>query len=548
MVTTDNPSSGEQGAAKSYDAVIVGAGLAGLYMLYRLREQGLSARVLEAAPSVGGTWYWNAYPGARCDVPSLDYSYSFSPELEQEWVWTERYPSQPEILKYINHVADRFELRPDIQLETFVESAVYDESTNRWMIRTDTGEEFRAQFFIMATGCLSTPLDPPFEGLETFEGEWYQTQKFPQEGVSFVGKRVGIVGTGSSAVQSVPVIAEDASHLYVFQRTPNFSVPANNYPLEPEVQAHRKKTYREHRQQQRYSGFGYGNDIVVNERAAKETPEEQRRAELERRWEEGGAPNFMVSFNDLLTDAESNEIVGDFVREKIRQKVSDPEVAALLTPTDHHLATKRLCVDSNYFETFNRDNVSLINIRPNPIAKITPRGIQLENGDEYELDSIVFAVGYDAMTGSLLRVDIKGRGGRSLREDWSEGPRTYLGLGISGYPNLFTVTGPLSPTVLAVMIVAIEQHVEWISDCIAHMRRNDLNVIEPTIEAEDEWVEHAIEIGNATLFPTASSSYYVGANVPGKPRVFTPYVGGFGVYREKCDEVAAEHYAGFQLC
>jgi cation diffusion facilitator CzcD-associated flavoprotein CzcO/acetyl esterase/lipase len=527
------------------DAVVVGAGLGGLYALYRLREDGLSVRALEAADGIGGTWYWNAYPGARCDVESMDYSYSFSPELEQEWTWTEKYPSQPEILRYIDHVADRFELRRDIQLETRVVAATYDEAGSRWHVETARGERFVAQFCIFATGCLSAPLQPPFEGVGNFEGEWYMTQQWPHEPVDFEGKRVAVIGTGSSGVQSIPVIARDAAHVTVFQRTPNFSVPARNRPLQPEEIAERKAIYREHREKQRWSGAGIPLDI--NPKGALEMTDEERVAEMERRWGYGGAPIFNVSFRDIMTDIRSNEIVQDFVRDKIRAKVAEPEIAELLCPTDHPFAAKRLCVDSHYFETFNRDNVTLVSIRENPVGRITPKGVMLQDGSEYEVDMIVFAVGYDAMSGSLLRVDIRGRGGVSLRDEWAQGPRTYLGLGMAGFPNLFTITGPGSPAVLAVMIVAIEQHVEWIAECIAYLREREIPAIEPTREAQDAWMEHVREVADSTVFPLAKNSYYVGANVPGKPRVFAIYAGGLDNYRRKCDEVAADGYDGFAL-
>ena len=536
--------SSDNGGSAEFDAIIVGAGLAGLYMLYRLREQGLRARVLEQAPEVGGTWYWNAYPGARCDVESMDYSYSFSPELEQEWEWSEKYPAQPEILKYINHVADRFDLRRDVQLDTTVVRADFDESASRWEVESEAGEHFSAQFCIFATGCLSAPLKPAFKGVDSFEGEWYMTQKWPHAPVDFKGKRVAVIGTGSSGVQSIPVIAADAEQVFVFQRTPNFSVPARNAPLPADEQAERKANYRQHRELQRYSTFGIPIDI--NDKGAMDVTADERRRELETRWELGGAPRFMVSFTDLMTSEEANTTVADFVREKIRAKVQDPEVAELLCPNDHPIAAKRLCVDTEYYETFNRDNVALVNVREAPIQEITPRGVLLEDGSEYEVDIIVFAIGYDAMTGALLRVDIRGREGVSLRDEWADGARTYLGLAMHGFPNLFTVTGPGSPAVLAVMIVAIEQHVEWISECIAHLREEGFDTIEAMRDAQEIWMEHVTEIGNSTLFPKANS-YYVGANVPGKPRVFTPYVGGFGVYREKCDEVAANQYEGFAL-
>jgi cyclohexanone monooxygenase len=525
------------------DVIIVGAGFSGLYMLHRLRQQGLIVSVLEAAPEVGGTWYWNAYPGARCDVESMDYSYSFSPELDQEWEWTEKYASQPEILGYLQHVAMRFDLRKDIRFNTRVTAAVFDDEACRWQLTAEGGERFAAQFCIFATGGLSAPLAPPFPGLDRFEGQWYTTQQWPHEPVDFKAKRVAIIGTGSSSVQSGPIIAEEAERLTVFQRTPSFSVPGRNGPLPPEEQAERKADYPRVREIVRASALGM--HLNVSEKSALELAPEERQAEMEMRWTLGGTPRFMMSFADLLVNAASNDIAADFLRDKIREVVDDPQVAELLCP-EYPVGTKRLCTDNGYFEMFNRDNVSLVSVRDNPIAEITPKGLRLEDGSEYEADVIVFAVGYDAMTGTLLRIDVRGRGGRSLRDEWRDGAQTYLGLGVAGFPNLFTITGPASPSLLTVMVVSIEQHVEWITECIGYVREHGFDAIEPTEDGQDQWMDHHIEVGNATLFPRANS-YYLGANVPGKPRVLTVYLGGLGVYRERCSEIAANGYEGFTL-
>ena len=527
---------------QQYDAVIVGAGFAGLYMLYRLRALGLSARVYEAGNGVGGTWFWNRYPGARCDVESMDYSYSFSPELEQEWTWTERYPTQPEILRYINHVADRFDLRRDIQLETRVTSARYDEATNRWTVKTDRGDEVTAQFIILATGCLSAARVPDFAGKDSFQGPTYHTGHWPHEGVDFTGKRVGIIGTGSSGIQSIPVIAAQAEHLHVFQRTPNFSVPARNAPLAASVQERTKATYPEHRKRSRESAGGIF--YPLNEKAALEASREERTREYEARWELGGFP-FLGSFTDLMISRESNDTAAEFVRARIRAAVKDRDVAEALSPRDHPLGTKRICVDTDYYTTFNRENVTLVDLKKSPLVEITPRGIRTQDR-EYELDAIVFATGFDAMTGALFNIDLRGRSGAALKDKWAGGPRTYLGLMTAGFPNLFTITGPGSPSVLSNMMVSIEQHVEWISACVGFLRERGLERIEPTLEAEDAWVAHVNEVADYTLYPTASS-WYMGANIPGKPRVFMPYVGGVGAYRIKCDEVAAKGYEGFAL-
>jgi len=501
-------------------AVIVGAGFAGLYMLHRLRQLGLSACVFEAGDGVGGTWYWNRYPGARCDVESMDYSYSFSDELQQEWKWSERYASQPEILTYINHVADRFDLRRDIQVSTRV----------------------TARFCIMATGCLSTAQVPAFPGRDTFRGKTYHTGRWPHEGVDFTGQRVGMIGTGSSAIQSIPIIAAQAAHLFVFQRTPNFSVPARNARLDPDYERQVKADYTDFRRQARESRVGFVVDR--SEASALAVSAEERRREYEKRWSRGGL-GFTATYVDLLLNQDANDTAAEFCREKIRAAVRDPKVADLLAPKDYPVGTKRMCVDTGYYETFNRDNVTLVDIHRAPIEAITPDGLRTREA-AYRLDSIVFATGFDAMTGALLGIDIRGRGGRTLNAAWAEGPRTYLGLAVAGFPNLFAITGPGSPSVLSNMIVSIEQHVDWIADCIDCMRVQGHETIEATAAAQEAWVAHVNEIGHATLYPRANS-WYMGANIPGKPRVFMPYIGGVGAYRQICDGVAAKGYEGFTL-
>jgi cyclohexanone monooxygenase len=528
--------------AVALDAVVVGAGFAGLYMLYRLRGLGLSTRVYEAGDGIGGTWYWNRYPGARCDVESMDYSYSFSDELQQEWRWTERYASQPEILRYIEHVADRFDLRRDIQLSTRVTAAAFDEAAGRWAITTDRGDRVSARFCIMATGCLSTAQVPQFPGLETFQGARYHTGHWPHEGVDFTGQRVGVIGTGSSAIQSIPIIAEQAAHLVVFQRTPNFSVPARNAPLEAEYEQRVKAGYADFRRRARESRVGFV--VERSEASALAVSPEERQHEYEKRWRRGGL-GFTATYVDLLTNQQANDTAAEFCRAKIRAVVRDPAVAEALVPRHYPVGTKRICVDTNYYETFNRDTVTLVDIRRAPIEAITPHGLRTRDA-EYTLDSLVFATGFDAMTGALLGVDIRGRSGRPLGQAWAEGPRSYLGLAIAGFPNLFTITGPGSPSVLSNMIVSIEQHVDWIADCLAFMRRHDRCLIEATAEAEERWVAHVNEVGHATLYPLADS-WYMGANVPGKPRIFMPYIGGVGAYRTICDEVTARGYEGFRL-
>jgi cyclohexanone monooxygenase len=525
------------------DAVVVGAGFAGMYMLHKLRELGMSAKVFEAGDGVGGTWYWNRYPGARCDVESMDYSYSFSEELQKEWRWTERYPSQPEILRYANFVADKFDLKRDIQFETRVTAAHWDEAAQQWEVRTDRGDVVRARFCIMATGCLSAPRKPDFAGIDDFQGPWYHTGQWPHEGVDFTGQRVAVIGTGSSAIQSIPQIAAQATALTVFQRTANFSIPAHNKPLDQERQQWIDEHFEEFREAARASGFG-GSNVFNLTPASEVTPEEQR-AMFEEKWNIGGV-TYLGSFGDLLFNKDSNDAAAEFVREKIRSIVKDPETAELLAPKDHPLGTKRLCVDVEYFETYNQPHVTLVSVRDNPIAAITPTGLRLDDGQEFEVDAIVFATGFDAMTGTLLRIDIRGRGGHALQEKWKDGPRAYLGIMSAGFPNLFMITGPGSPSVLSNMILSIEQHVEWLTELFDHMRTNELTSVDPTVDAEDDWVQHVHDIASFTLFPMANS-WYVGANIPGKPRVFMPYIGGVAMYRQKCDDVVAKGYEGFEL-
>ncbi|MFI4976882.1 MAG: flavin-containing monooxygenase [Caulobacterales bacterium] len=532
---------GESGSA--VDVVIVGAGFSGLYMLHRLRGLGFSARVYEAGTGVGGTWYWNRYPGARVDIESQEYSYSFSDELADEWRWTERYASQPELLAYLNHVADRFELRRDIQFETRVTAAKFDESANRWTIDTDRGDRVSARFCVMATGCLSVTKDPDFPGVETFKGKSYHTGRWPKEGVDFTGQKVAVIGTGSSAIQSIPQIAEQAAHVTVFQRTPNFSVPAHNGPVDPNVVQDWKANRARYKQMARESGFGI---LMVDqqEQSALDATPEERQVAYEDRWARGGF-SLLGAFGDIIANKEANDTAAAFVADKIRGIVKDPQVAEKLVPTTYPIATKRICVDTGYFATFNRDNVSLIDLREEPIEAITPAGVRTAEA-EYAVDSIVYAIGFDAMTGALGAIDIRGRGGVALKDNWSDGPRTYLGLMIAGFPNLFIVTGPGSPSVLANMAVAIEQHVEWISDCISYLGERQLGAIEATTDAQDAWVAHVNEVADATLFPLANS-WYLGANIPGKPRVFMPYIGGFAVYRQTCEDIAAKGYEGFAL-
>ncbi|MGS0753554.1 flavin-containing monooxygenase [Roseateles sp. GG27B] len=529
--------------APEFDVVIVGAGFAGMYMLHRARSLGLRVCAIEKATDVGGVWYWNRYPGARCDVESMQYSYSFSEELQQEWRWSERFAAQPEILSYASHVAERFDLRRDIRFGTGVTAAYYHEAAAVWQIQTDQGASLTARFCIMATGCLSNARTPQLPGLDDFTGGTYHTGQWPHDGVDFSGQRVGVIGTGSSGIQAIPMLAEQARELVVFQRTPNFSVPARNVPMDDAYETAWKTQYPQKRQQAREDTLS-GTLYERSSRKAHESPPDDRQSEYERRWLRGGV-NFMHSFNDIMLDLRSNETAADFLRGQIRATVHRPDVAELLAPKDYPIGAKRICVDSHYYATFNRENVSLVDLQAAPIVAITPTGLQTADA-HYALDSIVFATGYDAMTGALLKMDITGRAGKSLADCWQDGPRTYLGLAIASFPNLFTITGPGSPSVLSNMIFAIEQHVDWIVDCLSHLRAHGITCIEADVGAQDAWVEHVNQVADLTLYPLANS-WYVGANVPGKARVFMPYAGGVVPYRKKCDEVAAKGYEGFHL-
>jgi len=524
------------------DVVVVGAGFAGMYMLHRLRMSGYSVRVFEAGTDVGGTWYWNRYPGARCDVESLEYSYSFDTDLEQEWEWTERYSSQPEILAYAKHVADRFDLRSDIRFETRVETADFDETSGSWRIETSDGGSTVSRFFVMATGCLSSTTLPDIPGIERFEGTTVHTGQWPKEGVQLKGKRVAIIGTGSSGVQAIPVVAEECEELTVFQRTPQYTIPARNEPLETDRQADVKNRYREFREANFAMPQALGSETPKFNDSIHDVSEEERLKRFENAWERGGTL-FMSSFNDVLVDESANVYAQDFVREKISEIVEDPEVAAKLTP-EHIIGCKRLVIDTDYFATFNRPNVQLVDVSRDPIQEITSSGLATQE-NQFDFDVLIFATGFDAMTGSILRIAITGRDGLTIQEKWSAGPRTYLGLTVPGFPNMFAISGPGSPSVLTNMIISIEQHVEWISDCISWLDAKGASTIEALAAAEDEWVEHVNAKAERTLFP-GCNSWYLGANVPGKTRVFMPLL-GFPGYVRRCEQVAENEYEGFVI-
>jgi cyclohexanone monooxygenase len=534
-----------QSLPRQLDVVIVGGGLAGLYAIHRLRGLGLRVRAYEAGSGIGGTWFWNRYPGARCDVESLEYSYSFDEQLQQEWKWPERYGTQPEILKYINHVADRFDLRRDVQLNTRITSAVFDSRANQWVVKTDGGEEIRARYCVMAAGNLSTPRVPDFKGLKDFKGKWYHTGLWPHEGVDFSGQRVGVIGTGSSGVQMIPIIAQQAKTLTVFQRTANFSLPARNMPMPEEKERKHKAEYPARRAAAMETPFAIAGHAKPT-RSALDVDKAERDAAYEAKWQEGGSISYLYAYTDLLVNKESNDTASEFARNKIRATVKDPKTAELLAPKDHPIGTKRLCLDTNYYETYNRPNVSLVDVRSDPIESITETGLRLTSGATFELDAIAFATGFDAMTGALNEIDVRTTDGAVLRRHWEGGPLTYLGLMVAGFPNMFVVTGPGSPGVKTQMIASIEQHVDWIADAIDHLGKHQLDRIEPTPSAETDWVAHVNQVADSTLYPLANS-WYVGANIPGKPRVFMPYVGGFDRYKKHCDAIAARGYEGFTL-
>jgi cyclohexanone monooxygenase len=522
------------------DVLVVGAGFAGLYAIYRLRAEGFGVRCIEAGSDVGGTWFWNRYPGARCDVESLDYSFSFSPELEQEWEWTERYATQPEILRYLQHVADRFDLRREITFGTTVDSATLDEDGLAWTVRTSAGEEVRARFLVLATGPLSVANVPALPGLGTFRGRTFHTGAWPHEPVDFRGRTVAVIGTGSSGIQLIPQVAKDAAHLHVLQRTPNFSIPAQNWRWDPAELAEAKAGYRERRARSWAGAAGTPHPPpVVN--TFEVDPDERRRI-YEERWRFGGA-RFTRAFLDQMSDRAANAESAAFVHDKIRELVSDPEVADRLLPRDHPLGAKRICVDTGFYDAFNRDNVTLHDLREDPIEAVEETGVRLRSG-LVEVDDLVFATGFDAMTGAVTRMDIRGRGGRLLRDEWADGPRTYLGLAVAGFPNVFLLNGPGSPSVLANMVFTSEQQVDFVAGMLGYAREHRLAALEARRDAQESWGAHCTALATGSLMLQADS-WYVGANIPGKPRVLLPYVAGLPRYMADCARVAQDDYAGF---
>ena len=527
-------------AQHQHEVLVVGAGFAGLYMLHKLRELGFDAHAVEAGSGVGGTWYWNRYPGARCDVPSIEYSYSFSSDLEAEWRWSERYAAQPEILEYLEHVADRFDLTRDISFETKVASANWGEDTKRWSIETDTGDTFDVRYLVLATGALSEPKTPDLPGLESFTGDVLHTAKWDQA-VDIEGKNVALFGTGSSGIQVMPQLASAAKQVTVFQRTPNFAVPASNRPLSDEEWQQSRIDIAEQREAARNGFLGFFDNPHPG--AAKEADPEEREQRFDKQWNYGTS-GLLLSYEDLVIDEESNAHAADFARRKIAELVEDPEKVRKMTPRDYPLGSRRVCSEIGFYSSMNRDNVALVDVREEPVENVGADSIETSQST-YPADVIVFATGFDACVGAIKAIDLKGRNGASIREEWIDGPHTYLGLAVPEFPNMFTVTGPGSPSVLSNVVVSIEQHVEWIGDCLAYMRKNGKDTIEATPEAEQEWMEHVHEVAHQTLFPRANS-WYQGRTRDGK-QVFMPYVGGCGPYREKCDEVAADDYQGFVL-
>jgi cyclohexanone monooxygenase len=530
------------GEPETFDAVIVGAGVGGLYSLYKLREMGFTVRVIEQASGVGGTWFWNRYPGCRCDVESYQYSYSFSEELQREWTWSERFASQPEILAYLNHVADRFDLRRDITFNTAVTAATYQEDSGRWLIQTDSGAKILARFCIMATGCLSVPRTDLFKNQDQFAGEVYYTALWPEEGVDVTGKRVGVVGTSASGTQSIPLLAKQAEHLYVFQRTPNFSVPSRNGPTDPAVDAQWKANYPELRKTQ----WNQRSAIIFElpDKAASEVSESERRETYEKRWEKGGL-GFMRAFTDLFVDRAANDTAADFVRSKIAETVRNPKVAEKLMPTDHAIGTRRICTDNGYYETYNRDNVTLVDVRGDPIVEATPTGLRTRDAS-YDFDVLVLATGFDSVIGALFKINIRGRGGVLLRDKWRDGPIAHMGMAVAGFPNLFYQTGPLSPGTLASMIQGNEVQTNWIAQLLDYAREHHIHEIEATEDAERAWTENCDTAASKVLHYTAPESSYIFKCADGT-RKFMIYIEGFDAYRERLDACAANGYDGFVL-
>lgn len=542
-MASTRPPSASPTATEIYDAIIIGAGIAGLYQLYRLRELGLKVRVFEAGSDVGGTWYWNRYPGARFDSESYTYAYSFSKTVLDEWEWSEHFAAQPETLRYLQFITEKFNLRSDIRCNARIASAIYLEADNVWEIATENGERARAKFLITAVGVLSAPYTPDIPGRDDFTGASWHTAKWPHHPVDLSNKRVGVIGSGATAVQLITEVAKNVGHLTVFQRTANYCVPLNNRPIRPAEQGDLKARYGEMFERCRQTFGAFIHDF--DPRSVFDVSLDAREALFEKLWHEPGFGFWLGNFYDIMTDEKANATIAEFVRRKIRERVKDPKIAERLTPRDHCFGTKRVPLESGYYEAYNRPNVELVDLKETPIERITPAGIKTRETD-YEFDVIIFATGFDAVTGALTRIDIRGEGGQGLKEKWQDGPRTYLGLQIAGFPNLFTVVGAHNAANFCNVPRCIEQNVEWVTACIRYLRDHHVQRIRATEEAEEDWRQHCEEVVSHTLFPTANS-WFMGANIPGKKRAFLAYGGGLPRYREKCDEVAAQGYAGFVL-
>ena len=546
MSDTSSHGGGAGARPECVDVVVVGAGFAGLYALYGLRERGLTARGFEAGGDVGGTWYWNRYPGARVDIESLQYCFHFSPEIREEWFWSERFASQPELLRYFDYVADRFDLRRDIEFGTRVVSAVFDDVTNLWTVGTDKGGTVKATYCIMGTGLLSAPYSPPFPGVEDFRGEWYHSSRWPHEKVDLSGRRVGVIGTGSTGIQIVQTIAPEVEHLTVFQRTANYTTPGINRPLSREEQRAFNSRHDEWLAEVHGMFSGQTSEFPAPTKSALEDSAEERWQWLDERWVRGGHPQTLLyAYNDLMANRESNDALCDFVRAKIRSIVKNPETAELLCPKDQPMGAKRVPLEFGYFETFNRDNVTLVDVKSAPIERLTASGLRTGSA-EYELDVIIFATGFDAITGAMLAIDIRREGGPALEELWADGPKNYLGLMVAELPNLFVINGPGSAGIKANNVLGVEHGIEWAMKCLDHLVANGLDRIEAVEQAQEEWIAHSNEVAEASLVSKAGS-WYTGANIPGKPQVYMPYFGGWNRYLRICEEAVADGYRGFHL-
>jgi cation diffusion facilitator CzcD-associated flavoprotein CzcO len=524
----------------AYDAIVIGSGFAGIYMLYQLRKIGLSAIVLEKGFGIGGTWFWNKYPGARCDTESLQYSYQFSEELQQEWEWTEKYATQPEILKYINHVVDRFNLRKDIKLKTEIKEIIYNDEKKIWLV-SSSDEQYKSKFCIMATGCLSTPNKPNIPGLNEFKGEVYQTSLWPNKKISFTNKNIAVIGTGSSAMQAIPIISKKAKNLYVFQRTSNYAVPAHNRELDPKEVMNFKKNYKENREKAKTLVSGFLTDY--NHKSALQVSQDELKKEYDKRWKKGGLA-FLAAFTDIAINKKANKTTSDYIEKKIQEIVYDKKIAKLLTPNSI-VGCKRLVIDTDYYKTFNNKNVYLFNAKKYPISKVDETQIYTEEAIK-NIDMIILATGFDAMTGAMKQINIVGKNGIKLETKWKNGPKLYLGLATNGFPNFFIITGPGSPSVLTNMIPTIEQHVDWIAECLTYMKKKSVSTIEAKVDAENDWVDYNEKIARNTLRYNCKS-WYLGSNIKGKKRIFMPFVGGLPVYIKKCEEIVANNYAGFEI-